>query len=353
MLINQTTMFKTRTTFLLLLLLLSPTVYPAVDAVIDNTDNILVFDDAQLDEELVYPDWFKLSFGDLNDDLHDAKAAGKKGIITYFGQKRCAYCEQFFKTSLSDTDTKNYLLKHFDIIAFDIWGIDDIIDTDDKEYSERELSVHYKTNFTPSLVFYDINGTPVFRLRGFYPPYQFRAALQYVAEAFYKKETFAEYLERANPGEHFILAGLTERDFFMAPPYDLTTTEKNGRPIAVFFEQGNCHTCDLLHSGPLNKERIIHKLEKMNVIQLNMWTDTIVTTPRGIKTTAKNWAKKLKIFYTPSIIFFDSDGSEIIRIDSVTHFYRILSVLDYVNKQGYKQNKGYQQWRLEQREISR
>ena len=51
--------------------------------------------------------------------------------------------------------------------------------------------------------------------------------------------------------------------------------------------------------------------------------------------------------------FFDSDGSEIIRIDSVTHFYRILSVLDYVNKRGYKQKKDYQQWRLEQREISR
>ena len=79
------------------------------------SDENPVFDDTQLEEELVYPDWFKLSLGDLGDDLDEAKQAGKQGIITYFGQKRCAYCEQFFNTSLADTDIKNYLQKHYDI----------------------------------------------------------------------------------------------------------------------------------------------------------------------------------------------------------------------------------------------
>ena len=41
----------------------------------------LVFDDKLLSEELVYPDWFKLSLGDLRDDLKEAKTSGKKGII--------------------------------------------------------------------------------------------------------------------------------------------------------------------------------------------------------------------------------------------------------------------------------
>ena len=35
------------------------------------------------------------------------------------------------------------------------------------------------TNFTPSLVFYDADGNIALRLRGYYPPYQFRAALEY------------------------------------------------------------------------------------------------------------------------------------------------------------------------------
>ena len=335
-----------------ILLLLSFTVYSTTPSTSDDIDSVILFDDTQLEEALTYPDWFKLSLGDLNDDLAEAKQAGKRGIITYFGQKRCAYCEQFFKTSLSDIDINNYLQKHYDLIAFDIWGIDDITDTDGTTYTERDLSIHYKTNFTPSLVFYNEEGTPVFRLRGFYPPYKFRAALHYVTEGFYKKETFSEYFARANPGEYFLLGGLTERDFFLEPPYDLSALRENHKPTAVFFEQGNCHACDLLHSGPLSKELSIVEIEKMNVIQLNMWADTAVITPQGKKTTAKKWAKSLDLFYAPSIVFFDAKGKEIIRVDSVAQFYRLWGAMDYVNQQGYKKAKDYQDWRLKQREIS-
>jgi len=342
-------MYKIPSALATLLFLLSSFSHAANTEV---TDPDAPFDDTQLEEELVYPDWFKFSLGDLSDDLAEAKNSGKKGIITYFGQKRCAYCEQFFKTSLADIDIQNYLRKHYDIIAFDIWGIDDIIDTDGKEYTERELSLHYKTNFTPSLVFYDLEGTPVFRLRGFYPPYKFRAALQFVVEEFYKTEKFADYFARANPGEYFLLGGLTERDFFLEPPYDLSALLGNGKATAVFFEQGNCHTCDLLHSDPLSKELSLHELEQMNVIQLNMWADTPVVTPQGESTTAKDWAKSLEIFYAPSIVFFDGEGKEIIRVDSVTYFYRLWGVLDYVNKKGYEKSRDYQEWRLKQREVS-
>jgi len=344
-------MYKISSALSTLLLLFSMSVYATVEP--DSQDSDLVFDDSQLEEELSYPDWFKLSLGDLGDDLEKAKKDGKNGIITYFGQKRCAYCKQFFDVSLTNTDIQNYLRKHYDVIAFDIWGIDDIIDTDGKQYSERELSIRYETNFTPSLIFYDAEGTPVFRLRGYYPPYKFRAALQYVTEQFYKSETFSDYFERANPGEFFLLGGLTERDFFLKPPYDLKAVRKNGKPTAVFFEQGNCHTCDLLHGDPLSKDISIQEIKKMNVIQLNMWSDTPVTTPLGDKTTAKNWAKSLDIFYAPSIVFFDANGKEIIRVDSVTHFYRLLGVLNYINQQGYKKSIDYPSWRLQQRKTSK
>jgi thioredoxin-related protein len=342
-------MYKTLSALAILLFLLSLTSHAASTEPVDPD---APFDDTQLEEELVYPDWFKLSLGDLNDDLEEARNSGKKGIITYFGQKRCAYCEQFFKTSLADTDIQNYLRKHYDIIAFDIWGIDEVTDTDGKQYTERELSLHYKTNFTPSLVFYDLEGTPVFRLRGFYPPYKFRAALQFTVEEFYKTEKFSDYFARANPGEYFLLGGLTERDFFLEQPYDLAALLGNNKATAVFFEQGNCHACDLLHSDPLAKDLSIEELEKMNVIQLNMWADTPLVTPQGVKTTAKDWAKSLDIFYAPSIVFFDNSGKEIIRVDSVTYFYRLWGVLDYVNQKGYEKSSDYQEWRLKQRKLS-
>jgi thioredoxin-related protein len=309
------------------------------------------FDDTLLDEALVYPDWFKLGLGDLNDDIADARDAGKFGIIVYYGQQRCAYCEQFF-LSLTDSSTQNYLRKHFDVIPVDIWGIEEFIDTDGNTYTERELALRYQANFTPSLVFYDRKGKPVYRLRGYYPPYQFRALLHYLVEGFYHAEKFRDYLERAEPELFFTSGELIERDFFMSPPYNLERSKQvSARPLLVIFEQASCHTCELLHSGPLIQTEILHEIAKMDVVQLNLFADTEVLTPSGELTTARQWGKDLDLFYTPSIVLFSPAGNEIMRVDSVVQFYRLWGVLDYVNKRVYDDGIDYQGWRLQQRET--
>ncbi len=324
----------------------------AAQAADANGDAQLRFDDTQLESELVYPDWFKLSLGDLRDDLKQALSAGKDGIVVYFGQKRCAYCKQFIEISLGASDSEHYLREHFDVIAIDIWSIDPIKDTDGKDYTERELSVHYKTNFTPSLIFYDNQGMAVFRLRGYYPPYKFRAALKYIIEDFYKHESFRDYLARAESGVFFQEAGLNERDFFLGPPYNLhKLTTNNSKPLAVFFEQSDCHTCDLLHTGPLNKQDALDAIEKMHAVQFDMRADTPLLTPDGKASTARDWADELGLFYAPTIIFFDPAGHEIMRIDSVVQFYRLWGVLDYMNQGGYNTDMDYQLWRLHQRKT--
>jgi len=75
-------MYKILSTLSTLLLLFSISAYAAGDANNENADqknsDILVFDDTMLEDELVYPDWFKLSLGDLNDDLEKAKNSFSK-----------------------------------------------------------------------------------------------------------------------------------------------------------------------------------------------------------------------------------------------------------------------------------
>lgn len=345
-------LFMKSSLYALLLCMMSCLSLAAANSAADAETNNSDFDDAPLEESLHLPDWFKPSSGYLNDDLSNALDSGKQGLIIYFGQNRCAYCEQFINANLKASDIEHYLRKHYDVIHVDIWSGHDIVDTDGTEYTERDFSIHYKTNFTPSLVFYDNKGKPVFRLRGYYPPYKFRAALKYVTEEFYKKEKFREYLARAEPNLFFHEEGLNERDFFLEPPYDLKAAIKeNKQPLVVFFEQGNCHACDLLHSSPLNKAEAIEALNKLNSVQLNMWSDTPVTTPDGNATTAKKWAEQLGLFYAPTLIFFDTDGKEIIRIDSVVKFYRLLGVLNYINQRGYLTEPNFQTWQLKQRET--
>lgn len=315
-------------------------------------NNDIDFVDSPLDENLKHPNWFKDSSGYLSDDLEEALAANKKGIIVYFGQNRCPYCDQFLKKNIGSADIQHYLRQNFDLIHIDIWSNLDIVDTDGKTYTERELSTHYKTNFTPSLIFYNRFGKPIFRLRGYYPPYKFRAALKFVAEDFYRTESFRAYLARATTGMFFLQAGLNERDFFIDPPYDLKAIlNKDKKPLMVSFEHGDCHACDLLHTSPLNKPETLDALNKINSVQLNMWTDTPIVTPDGKHTTSKKWAEKLNLFYAPTLLFFDSNGKEIIRIESVVGFYRLLGVLNYINQGGYLTESNFQSWSLKQRKT--
>ena len=121
------------------------------------------------------------------------------------------------------------------------------------------------------------------------------------------------------------------------------------RPLAVFFEQGNCHACDVLHTGPLQEPEIRTRLEQLENVQLSFWADTPVITPSGERLTARQWAARLGVFYTPTLIIFDTDGKEIIRVDSVVQFYRLRNVLDYVLTGGYREHATFQRWRESRR----
>jgi hypothetical protein len=63
-----------RSCFILLLYLVAGTAMAAEAAEKDNS-NFLLFDDQPLEEPLSFPDWFKLSFLDLGEDLQEAATA--------------------------------------------------------------------------------------------------------------------------------------------------------------------------------------------------------------------------------------------------------------------------------------
>lgn len=309
-------------------------------------DPDLSFDDRPLREPLTHPDWFKLSFLDLAEDLQEAADAGKRGLILYFGQKYCAYCKALLENNFGKEDIRRYTQEHFDVIGFDIHGDHSVKDLDGTKWTERSFSVHLGTIFTPTLLFLDTDGQEVLRLPGYYPPYTFRAALEFVADAHYKREDFRSYLARAEVPLVFEAGGLNHQDFFATPPHALDRSRWPAtRPLAVFFEQGDCHACDILHTGPLERDAIRERLRRMETVQLDLWGNTPVITPDGTRTTDGDWAAELGLFYAPTLLFFDEQGREIIRVDSVTQIYRLQSVLDYVLSGAYLEHPDYQQWR--------
>lgn len=309
-------------------------------------DAVYSFDDSPRAEDLHYPDWFNEPFLDLRADQAAAVADGKT-LVVYFGQKRCAYCHRLMDVNFGLADIVAYTRQHFAITPVDIWGVDEVTDLNGERLTERDLAQREGTDFTPSLLFYDRDGNEVLRLRGYYPPYQFRAALEFVNDEHYRRESFRDYLARGENRMVFEPGDLNEEDFFAPPPYQLDRSRiPSDRPLAVFFEQGDCHACDVLHGQALREHEIAGEFGALDSVQLDMWSDTPVVTPSGERTTARKWAADLGLFYAPSVVFFDEQGRERLRVDSVVGFYRLRNVLNYITSRAYLAEPDYQRWRL-------
>ena len=315
-------------------------------ALVDESVDGPAVNDEAVRQPVHYPAWFQLSFLNLREDLDEALRYGKRGLIAYFGQHDCAYCSALIEKNLALPDIEKYTRRYFDVVAIDIHGDEAVTDMEGEEMSEREFAELHEVDFTPTLLFYDADGNEAMRLRGYYPPYKFRAALEYVADAHYRNESFRDYLERADPPMAFESGGLNEQEFFSMPPYALDRSRLPAAvPLAVFFEQGECHACDILHTTPLANAEIQQLLKGFESVQLNIWADTPVITPAGKHTTSRAWAQELGLFYTPSVLFFDEQGAEILRVDSVVGFYRLRKVLDYISSGAYKRGITLQRYR--------
>lgn len=312
----------------------------------NQTDNdALIFDDYPLKDELHLPDWFSLSFLDLQDSLDEAVKDGKKGIILYFGRKDCAYCKSLLEVNWGDPAIIKFTQEHFNVIAIDVRGDRSVTDFKGSKWSEKNFAALKRTNFTPSLLFYNAKGQLALKLPGYRPKYQFRAALEYVADAHYKRESFRQYLTRAESALSYDSAELNSNDSFLPAPYNLQrNNRKSDKPLVVFFEHPHCHACDILHGDTLGKDEVIKQLMQLDAVQLNSMDNTPVITPTGKHTTSKKWAEELNITFAPSLIFFDEDGKEILRVESVIRLYRLNNVLRYVISKGYKQYPTFQSW---------
>jgi thioredoxin-related protein len=75
-----------------------------------------------------------------------------------------------------------------------------------------------------------------------------------------------------------------------------------------------------------------------------MAADTPVITPGGQRTTASDWAGDLDLGYAPSIVFFDRQGKEVMRIDAFFKTFHVQSVFDYVLQEAYLTEPSFQRF---------
>ncbi|MBU1191263.1 MAG: thioredoxin fold domain-containing protein [Gammaproteobacteria bacterium] len=286
------------------------------------------------------PDWFKNSFLDLREDVAEAKAAGKR-VMLYYYQDGCPYCKKLLETNFSLRDIETKTQSGFDVIAINIWGDREVTDLQGQTVTEKEFASQMRVMFTPTLVFLNETGDVVLRLNGYYPPHRFMAALDYVSDHVETRMSFRDYVKQQAP---VAASGKLHQDpSYLQAPYQLAK-RTGGRPLAVFFEQAECAACDELHQDILKRTESQALLSQYDVVVLDAWSKTPVTTPAGKSITAGEWAREMNVQYVPTLILFDAKGNEAFRTEAYLKAFHIQSALDYVATGAYTAQPNFQRY---------
>ena len=295
------------------------------------------------------PGWFKLSFFDIQEDVAEAKAAGKR-VMLYFYQDGCPYCKKLITDNFTNPLIIKKLKKSFDAIAINMWGDKEVTDIAGKETIEKHYALQRKVMYTPTIIFLDEKGAEALRINGYYHPEKFAAALDYVSQKQEGKMTFLQfYKARTKP----VLSGkLHIDDSYLQPPYNLSNTIKtNKRPLIVMFEQPDCKLCDELHLDVLKKPETVKAIKDFDVVVLNQYSRGFITTPAGKQMRINQWAKKLDIKFAPSLVFFDTFGKEVFRTEAYFRTFHIAGAMTYVSSGSYKTHPSFQRYLQEVNEA--
>jgi thioredoxin-related protein len=180
----------------------------------------------------------------------------------------------------------------------------------------------------------------VLRVNGYFPPHQLMTALEYVAGGHEKSGGFREFYAKKSPP---LASGrLHSRPQFLKPPFALA--KRGDKPLLVLFEQKVCGGCDFLHQTIFEDPESRALLARFDVAQLDMWSDTPVTTPEGRRTTAREWARDLGLVYAPSAVLYGADNREVLRVEAMLKTFHVQSVMDYVASNAYREQPNLQRY---------
>ncbi len=138
-----------------------------------------------------------------------------------------------------------------------------------------------------------------------------------------------------NPGYHEKPSWF--KDSFLDIREDIEEASAEGRRVLLYFYQDGCPYCGkLLQDNFSDREIAGFSQQYFDVIAINMWGDREVFNVNGDTVTEKEFAKSLKVQFTPTMVYLDETGSNLLRINGYFAPDRFLAALKYI---GEKQEK--------------
>ena len=123
---------------------------------------------------------------------------------------------------------------------------------------------------------------------------------------------------------------------FMDFSEDLEEATDENKHVMIYFHQNGCPYCAKLVEDNFSDEAIIAKLQKdFDVIETNMWGDRDLVDWTGKEFSEKEFSAFMKVQFTPTILFLNSKGEIVLRLNGYQSIDKMHATLDYISKKTY------------------
>ena len=133
---------------------------------------------------------------------------------------------------------------------------------------------------------------------------------------------------------------------FLELPEDLQQTSRDGKRLAILWEQRGCPYCHALHKNNFSDAAVTDYIRaNFNVIQLNLWGSREVTDFDGTAMEERALARRWRVNFTPTIQFFPAslDGAEgktgaeleVTRMPGYFKPFHFFAMFEYVKTEAY------------------
>ena len=104
------------------------------------------------DDGLHIQPWIRDTFKDLQEDLDEANADGKR-LAIFFEQRGCIYCTKMHESVYPDPELSDYIDENFFVIQLNLHGDLEVVDFDGDTLTEKQIARKWGILFTPSVIF--------------------------------------------------------------------------------------------------------------------------------------------------------------------------------------------------------
>jgi thioredoxin-related protein len=112
---------------------------------------------------------------------------------------------------------------------------------------------------------------------------------------------------------------------------DVRDAAKAGKRLMLYFGQDGCPYCRALMETNFTQPGIVGKTRRHFVAEaLNIWGDREVTGFDGRAMSEKDFARAMRVQFTPTLLFFDEKGAVVARLNGYYPPHRFEAALDYV-----------------------